>query len=196
MMTESRTETYWTPEELAERLKLSKMTIYKLLKNGELPSFRVGRTYRIPESVFHRYTLQAGNLSTFLPQPKVPSSATYFVHLIETASPNITTNIVAVVLFGSYARGDIHEDSDIDMLVLVHDNTYEVQTQLASLSTDAMASSGYDELLSPIKMSLDHWKKLGSMKTPLYEEIQKDGIILWPKNLKSLKAIENERERN
>jgi excisionase family DNA binding protein len=38
-----------TINEVASFLKLSKITIYKLIKNGELPAFRVGNSWR-----FHR----------------------------------------------------------------------------------------------------------------------------------------------
>lgn len=35
-----------TVEEVAEFLKLSKITIYKLVKKGHLPGFRVGNSWR------------------------------------------------------------------------------------------------------------------------------------------------------
>lgn len=35
-----------TVEEVAEFLKLSKITIYKLVKKGQLPGFRVGNSWR------------------------------------------------------------------------------------------------------------------------------------------------------
>ena len=35
-----------TVEEVAELLKLSKITIYKLVKKGQLPGFRVGNSWR------------------------------------------------------------------------------------------------------------------------------------------------------
>ena len=35
-----------TVEEVAEFLKLSKITVYKLVKKGDLPGFRVGNSWR------------------------------------------------------------------------------------------------------------------------------------------------------
>ena len=35
-----------TINEVASFLKLSKITIYKLIKNGDLPAFRVGNSWR------------------------------------------------------------------------------------------------------------------------------------------------------
>ncbi len=37
----------YTTEEVAKQLKVSKLTVYDLIKKGELPSYRVGRQMRI-----------------------------------------------------------------------------------------------------------------------------------------------------
>lgn len=43
---------FYTPNELAEILKVSRMTIYRMIHAGELPAIRVGGSYRVPESAF------------------------------------------------------------------------------------------------------------------------------------------------
>lgn len=40
---------YVTPEEAARRLKVSRWTIYRLIRDGRLPVARLGRVVRIPE---------------------------------------------------------------------------------------------------------------------------------------------------
>ncbi len=37
---------FYTVEELAERLQLTRMTIYRLVKRGELPCYVIGRSKR------------------------------------------------------------------------------------------------------------------------------------------------------
>jgi excisionase family DNA binding protein len=37
----------WTVAEVAEHMRVSNMTIYRLIKAGELPAIRVGKNYRI-----------------------------------------------------------------------------------------------------------------------------------------------------
>jgi len=39
-----------TADEVAEYLKLSKITVYKLAKDGSLPGFRVGGSWRFSKS--------------------------------------------------------------------------------------------------------------------------------------------------
>lgn len=190
-------ESFFTPEELSLRLKLSVATVYKLIAKDEIPYFKIGKSYRIPASALIAFMMQEGNLGRFVSRgPVVPEAAKHFIHEIETASKDVKENIIAVVLFGSYARGDFNEDSDIDMLVIVKENSAEVQNRISEISSSAMEAANFDEFLSPMKMSLVHWTESGRRQLPLYEEIQNEGIILWPKDLKSLKDIESVRGRS
>ena len=36
--------------EVADVMRVSKMTVYRLVHSGELPAVRFGRSYRVPES--------------------------------------------------------------------------------------------------------------------------------------------------
>ncbi|HEV8565353.1 MAG TPA: helix-turn-helix domain-containing protein [Actinomycetota bacterium] len=44
-----------TVNEVADLLRVSRMTVYRLIKQGDLPSFRVGRGYRLREEDVHSY---------------------------------------------------------------------------------------------------------------------------------------------
>ena len=46
---------FLTVAEVAASLRVSTMTVYRLIKAGELSSVRVGRSYRIPEGELDRY---------------------------------------------------------------------------------------------------------------------------------------------
>ncbi|MBY0596470.1 substrate-binding domain-containing protein [Bacillus bingmayongensis] len=48
----------YTTEEVATRLKVSKLTVYDLIKKGELPSYRVGRQMRIDAVDLEQYIKQ------------------------------------------------------------------------------------------------------------------------------------------
>ncbi len=59
-----REDMLYTPEEIAQRLKLSKYTIYEMIKRGEIPSHRIGRSLRVSESQYEAYLMdsrQSGN---------------------------------------------------------------------------------------------------------------------------------------
>jgi excisionase family DNA binding protein len=44
-----------TVGEVAGTMRVSNMTVYRLIKSGQLPAFRVGKNYRIRESDVSRY---------------------------------------------------------------------------------------------------------------------------------------------
>jgi excisionase family DNA binding protein len=44
-----------TVAEVASLMRVSKMTVYRLVHSGELPAVRVGRSFRVPESAVHDY---------------------------------------------------------------------------------------------------------------------------------------------
>ena len=41
---------FLTVQEVADMMRVSSMTVYRLVHSGELPAVRFGRSYRIPES--------------------------------------------------------------------------------------------------------------------------------------------------
>jgi len=47
-----------TVAEVAAQLRVSNMTVYRLVQSGALPALRVGRSYRIREDDVDRYLAQ------------------------------------------------------------------------------------------------------------------------------------------
>ncbi len=46
---------FLTVAEVAALMRVSKMTVYRLVHSGELPAIRVGRSFRVPEQAVHAY---------------------------------------------------------------------------------------------------------------------------------------------
>ena len=46
---------FLTAAEVAELLRVSTMTVYRLIKAGQLPAVRVGKSYRVREDDVDRY---------------------------------------------------------------------------------------------------------------------------------------------
>ncbi len=44
-----------TPNEVAEALRVSSMTVYRLIKAGDLPAARIGKSFRIREEDVDAY---------------------------------------------------------------------------------------------------------------------------------------------
>ncbi|WP_109509810.1 helix-turn-helix domain-containing protein [Nocardioides speluncae] len=46
---------FLTVAEVASMMRVSKMTVYRLVHNGDLPAVRVGRSFRVVEEDVHEY---------------------------------------------------------------------------------------------------------------------------------------------
>ncbi len=46
---------FLTVQEVAQIMRVSKMTVYRLVHSGELASVRVGRSFRVPERAVNDY---------------------------------------------------------------------------------------------------------------------------------------------
>lgn len=43
---------FYTAQELADKLRVNIMTIYRYIKSGKLPAYKIGKEFRIEEKVF------------------------------------------------------------------------------------------------------------------------------------------------
>jgi excisionase family DNA binding protein len=46
---------FLTVAEVAALMRVSKMTVYRLVHSGDLTAVRVGRSFRVPEHAVHQY---------------------------------------------------------------------------------------------------------------------------------------------
>ncbi|HHV86068.1 MAG TPA: nucleotidyltransferase domain-containing protein [Petrimonas sp.] len=82
-----------------------------------------------------------------------------------------------VILYGSYARGDAREDSDIDLLIIVDDEqlTPEKEQSIVFPLFDVEFASGIT--VSPLVVSRKKWENR-PFKTPFYINVVNEGIEL------------------
>ena len=79
-------------------------------------------------------------------------------------------------LFGSRARGEGHEDSDLDVLVVIDGLESKEAREIAHRSGDALTE--HDVLLAPLALSTERWETLRRRGRRLVREIDRDGIDL------------------
>lgn len=48
------TPQFVTVSEVAGLMRVSKMTVYRMIHSGELPALRLGKSFRIPETAVHK----------------------------------------------------------------------------------------------------------------------------------------------
>ncbi|AMM53809.1 nucleotidyltransferase domain-containing protein [Pyrococcus kukulkanii] len=81
-------------------------------------------------------------------------------------------SIESIVLFGSYARGDYSEDSDIDVLIVGDVDFYEIM----EIVTDILLE--YGELISPILLGPEELRK---RKDSFIKTILTEGKVVYSK---------------
>lgn len=79
-------------------------------------------------------------------------------------------------LFGSKARGDFHEDSDIDLLMVVHDLDSRKRSHI--YQTAARCSLEYDVLINIHVLDKRRWDEIKRYQDTLWREIERDGVSL------------------
>ncbi len=57
----AKDDRFLTVQEVAEQMRVSNMTVYRLIKAGELAAARVGRSYRLREVEVDSYLRRVGS---------------------------------------------------------------------------------------------------------------------------------------
>ena len=88
-------------------------------------------------------------------------------------------HLKSVILYGSYARGDFNEDSDIDIMILLDIPDMEIKKyrhELSEMTYDF--NMDYDIDIKPIAKDEEHFKKWVSAY-PFYSNVFLEGVNLY-----------------
>ena len=82
-------------------------------------------------------------------------------------------NIVQIILYGSVARGEDTEESDIDILIIspVAD---EIRKDIISLAVDIVLEK--EEVISPMLMTPEHFNK--TKDYPFLTNVLEEGVVI------------------
>ena len=84
-----------------------------------------------------------------------------------------------VILYGSYARGDLHPDSDIDIMILLDITDLDLKEYNIKLSYMTFDFNlDHDLDIKPIAKNEEHFKKWLD-NYPFYANINREGVVLY-----------------
>ena len=84
-----------------------------------------------------------------------------------------------VILYGSYARGDFHPDSDINIMILLDITDLDLKeygTKLSYMTFDFNLDHDLD--IKPIAKNEEHFKKWLD-NYPFYANVNREGVVLY-----------------
>lgn len=83
-----------------------------------------------------------------------------------------------IILYGSYARGDYRDNSDIDIMILTtftDEETRKIKIDIYNLAFDFQMEYGIDiSVIVKNEKHFNYW--LGVL--PFYDNVQREGIVL------------------
>ena len=86
--------------------------------------------------------------------------------------------IKKIILYGSYARGDYNQHSDIDIMILTDLNFEEIEKyrdEISDIAFDIELEKGI--IISPIIKNINQYNARINI-IPFYSNVQKEGIVL------------------
>lgn len=162
---------------LADYLGVSQITLYRMVKRGEIPVVRIGGSLRFPKQLIDDWLAKKAK-TTPAPLPFLEHEKKAVEEFIRRLKKEYGKKFQALVLFGSKARGDWQEGADIDLLLLMQDPVdWKLAEAIQDLSHEIDLK--YNLLLSPLAVSVHDYQSGRFAKLPLHDQIEAEGIKLY-----------------
>ena len=97
--------------------------------------------------------------------------------LVQGLTDIFGNNISMIILYGSVARGNAAEESDVDIAIVVR-SQMDDGTKRRFLSWAADMDIRYERVFSIVDIQESNMKKWEDV-LPFYRNVKKEGIVLW-----------------
>ena len=97
--------------------------------------------------------------------------------LVQGLTEIFQRNLSAIILYGSIARGEATNESDIDIAIIIKDEM-DNQTKSRFISWAADMDIRHERVFSIVDIKEENMKKW-ERTLPFYQNIRKEGIVLW-----------------
>lgn len=90
----------------------------------------------------------------------------------------VRQHLSRLILYGSRARGDAAEDSDLDIVALVDEKTPELEEQLEEVAYRVMWDHDFNPIISLKVIAGDRFRKAAEKGYSFYRNVEREGIEL------------------
>ena len=92
--------------------------------------------------------------------------------------PDLQSEIRAILVYGSRARGDAEEDSDLDVVALVDSKTPEIEERLEDIAYEVMWDFDFTPMLSLKVFSHDRFFDEAKDGMSFYRNVLSQGVAV------------------
>ena len=104
----------------------------------------------------------------------LPDERTWLDRYREAIRKECPDAVRDLLIYGSKARGDAHEDSDIDMLVIVKKGHDHVKNRLTDMADDLAVAA--NAAPSTIALTEDEWGRMKELRLPFQRNVERDAV--------------------
>lgn len=109
----------------------------------------------------------------------MPNSINQIISIFNEKVKEVLGNrLKKIILYGSYARGDFNNSSDIDIMILTDCTFEEIEEYrdiISDIAFDIELENGI--VISPIIKNIDKYNARVNI-VPFYKNVQKEGVVL------------------
>ena len=113
--------------------------------------------------------------------PNIPQSTEKIIQeFIDRVNKLLGKRVKKIILYGSYARGDYNENSDIDIMILTdltNEEIIEYRELVSNIAFDIEFDTNFEVMISPLVKNIEkfeYWLKA----LPFYMNVQREGVVL------------------
>jgi predicted nucleotidyltransferase len=105
-----------------------------------------------------------------------PAEQQWLSEYRQTLTEQFPGIIEQLTIFGSKARGEATEDSDLDVLIIIREGDWKLKEAIAR--PGHLAAVGTDVVPSFIVYTVNEWEQRRQAETPLWQTVMRDGVAV------------------
>lgn len=106
--------------------------------------------------------------------PKVQAAILAYVKRV---TKDFTDKVQSIILYGSQARGDARQDADIDLFIVINQDSRSLIQELTEIAWQVQFT--HNVIISDIIRSVEQLHQMTAERFPYYINLENEGILLW-----------------
>jgi uncharacterized protein len=100
--------------------------------------------------------------------------------MVDALHERVADDLLAIWLYGSRARGERHEESDVDLLVVVREADWRREHEIMDVAWDAAERAGVNSAYVSVMVGTPEWiEGRREIRSFFLQEVDRDKIVLY-----------------